>query len=121
MLDYVSHSGWPNLKRVPTHRMGIYFQDNYMNEDLPPTQSLVKWLGPAQGHFFRGPFLAHGYENGEKFDDGYESEDCKSFDLDTSALRVLLEFFYAQGALYHGRKAFGGGPVHPNIVRMFAN
>jgi hypothetical protein len=124
MLDHISHDSWPNLKRLPAHRVGIYYKDNYMNEDLPTTPSLTKWLGPELGHFLRGPFLAHGYENGKMYDDGDESEEGKPCDVDTSALKVLLEFFQTQGTVYHHRKAAGGGPVTvsplPDFFKAFA-
>jgi hypothetical protein len=124
MLDHISHDGCPNLKRVPAHRLGIYYKDNYMNEDLPTTPSLTKWLGPALDHFFRGPFLAHGYKNDKKYDDGDESEEGKPCDMDTSVLKVLLESFQVQGALYYKRKASGGQPVTatslPDVFKSFA-
>ncbi|KAI4713823.1 hypothetical protein J4E89_001271 [Alternaria sp. Ai002NY15] len=115
MLNHISHT-WPTLKRIPSHRVGIYYHDNYMNENLPTTPSLTKWLGQAAGNYFRGPFLAHGYENGIELDDEFESGEGGPCDLDTSALATLLAFFQAQGTLYLDRKRFDKGFSHPNII-----
>jgi hypothetical protein len=117
MLGHISHS-WPYLKRIPPHRVGIYYQDNYMNENLPATPSLNKWLGPAVGNYFRGPFLAHGYENGVILDQEYESEDGRPCDVDTSALATLLGFFQAQGMAYYDRERANTGFSHPNIIEV---
>ncbi|KAI4705545.1 hypothetical protein J4E81_000428 [Alternaria sp. BMP 2799] len=115
MLNHISHT-WPTLKRIPSHRVGIYYHDNYMNENLPTTPSLTKWLGQAAGNYFRGPFLAHGYENGIELDDEFESGEGGPCDLDTSALATLLALFQAQGTLYLDRKRFDKGFSHPNII-----
>jgi hypothetical protein len=124
MLDHISHDGYLNFKRVPCHRLGIYYNDNYMNEELPTTPSRTKWLGLVLGHFFRGPFLAHGYENGKNYDNGGESEEGKPCDVDRSVLKVLLEFFQMQGAVYYKKKTSGGQPVTvtslPDAFKCFA-
>jgi hypothetical protein len=106
ILGHRSNDSRPNFKRVPPHRLGIYFSDSYMFENLLATPSLKKWLGPALGQYFRGHFLAHSYENGVKLDDGDESGIGRPCDIDTAALAILLGFFQSQGAAYHGIESF---------------
>jgi len=100
--------GWviqeqPYLKRIPPHRLGIYYNDEYIGQGLPATPSLTKWLGPAIGEYFRGPWLAHAYENGIMFDEEWESEMGRPCDIDTAALASLLGYFEGQGVDYHAR------------------
>jgi hypothetical protein len=119
LVAHISHSGWRNLKRLSGHRMGIYYNDDYMNDNSPVTPSLTNWLGPNLGSRFRGPFLAHGYENGELYEDGEESDEVKPCDLDTSVLRLLLEFFYAQGTEYKERRGVNAGSYLPQVFPLF--
>lgn len=96
----------PYLKRIPPHRLGIYYNDNYVGQGLPATPILTKRLGPAIGKYFRGPWLAHAYENGVMFDEEWESEMGRSCDIDTAGLASLLGYFEGQGADYYARSSF---------------
>jgi hypothetical protein len=106
ILGHMSNDNMPNFKRIPPHRVGIYVSDSYMFENPLATPSLKRWLGPALGQYFRGPFLARSYENGVKLDDGDDFEVGRPCDIDTASLAILLGFFQSQGAAYHGIESF---------------
>ncbi|KAF1838449.1 hypothetical protein BDW02DRAFT_594700 [Decorospora gaudefroyi] len=96
-----------HLQRVPGYRAGIQYRENYMREDLPASPGLTKWLGPALGQFLPGHFLAHGYENGQKYVHRYEDEKGKPCDMDS---RFLGSFWTSFGL-----------NARPNVVEVFSN
>ena len=94
MLGHFQHGSSP-LARPASHNTGLFHTDTFVTDRSPVNPSVARMIGLASGFYFRGPLLAHGYED-DKTDERGDWEDCgRPHDLDTADLSYLLGFFQA--------------------------